>query len=325
MKNITCIGGATGSSVVLRSLKKHNFKISVIYPITDDGGSAGRLIQDYNTLPTGDLRRLISALSPKDNILNQMLLYRFDKGELKGHALGAIMLTSLIDITGSITKATQEMNKILNIKHHILPSSLKRTTLCAKLENNKTVKGENKIDEVIGFDGNLKIKNLYLEPQVPTNPRVKKDIINSNVIILGPGDLYTSVIPNLLVTGIKEAIKKSKARVIFICNIMTKFGQTNNFQVSDFVTELEKYIGQNIINYVIYNTKKPSPKILKAHKKRKEKFVDIDKRNFTKKCQYIGASLLAKQIYQKNPGDILKRSLIKHDPQKLEKILLPII
>lgn len=323
MKNITCIGGATGSSIILNSLKGHNYKLTAIYPVTDDGGSAGRLINDYGTLPTGDLRRLMATLSNNKSILTNMLLYRFAKGELKGHALGAIMLTALIDITGSTEKAILEMKKILNIKHDILPSSLKKTTLCAKLANNKIIKGENKIDEVIGFNGKLKIKELFLEPPVAINPKAKKAIINSDVIIIGPGDLHTSILPNILVAGAKKAIKESKAKIIYVCNIMTKFGQTNNFKVSDFVSEIESYLGKKILDYIIYNTKKPTMEILKAHKN--EDFVKIDKENFSNEHKYIGANLISKKVHQKSPGDILKRSIIKHDPQKIEKVLLSII
>lgn len=322
MKKITCIGGATGISTVLSGLKKYNYQLSAIFPVTDDGGSAGKLIKDYDFLPMGDARRLISALSKKDNIITKMLLYRFSKGELKGHALGAIMLTALIDIFGDIEQATLEINKILGIRHNILPVSKKRAILCAKLENDQIIEGENKIDEVIGFDGHLKIKNLYLKPKIKINLKAKNIIKNSDLIIIGPGDLHTSIIPNLLVSEMKKAIKESKAKVIYICNIMTKFGQTNNFEVSDFVQEIEKYLGKDIINFIIYNTKKPSSKILNYYQKRKEDFVKFDIKNFRKNYQYLGENLISKKIYKKVAGDILERSIIKHNPDKLSRLII---
>jgi uncharacterized cofD-like protein len=270
----------------------------------------------------GDLRRLIVALSKKENIITDMLLYRFDKGELKGHALGAIMLTALTYITGDIEKTTKKICELLNIKYNIVPSALQKTTLCAKLENNKIIKGENNIDEVIGFDGNLKIKKLFLNTPVKINPKAEKEILNSDLIVLGPGDLYTSILPNILVSGMKEAIKKSSAKVLYISNLMTKFGQTNNFKVSNFVLEIENYLGKNIIDYVIYNTQRPSNKIIKYHRERKSDFIEIDKENFNNKYKYIGSSLIENKLHKKDVSDALQRSLIKHDPNKLSKLIL---
>ena len=322
MKKITCLGGAAGMSTVLSGLKKYKHQLSAIYPVTDDGGSTGRLIANYDVLPMGDLRRLIVALSKKENITTDMLLYRFNKGELKGHALGAIILTALADIYGNIENATQEINKLLGIKHTILPSALQRTTLCAKLENNKIIKGENNIDEVIGFDGNLKIKKLFLSPSIKINPKAKKVILDSDLIVIGPGDLYTSILPNLLVSEMKETIAKSEAKIVYVCNLMTKFGQTNNFKVSGFVLEIENYLGKNVLDYVIYNKQRPGSKILNHHKKRKSKFIEIDKDNFNKKYTYLASNLIERKIYKKDSGDTLQRSLIKHDPTKLSKLIL---
>lgn len=322
MKKIICLGGAAGISTILSGLKKYNFKLTAIFPVTDDGGSTGRLVKNYNVLPTGDLRRLIIALAKKENAITNMLLYRFDKGELKGHALGTIILTALIDIYGNIENATKELNKLLNIKHDILPSSLDKTTLCAKLENNQIIRGENKIDEVIGFNGNLKIKKLFLNPLVKLNLKAKKAILDSDLIVIGPGDLYTSILSNILVLGMKEAIKKSKAKKIYVCNLMTKFGQTNNFKVSDFVSEIEYYLGKNILDYVIYNYKRPGTKILNRHKRIKSKFVEIDRKNFNRKYKYLTANLIENKLYKKDSSDILQRSLIKHNPVKLSKLIL---
>lgn len=321
MKKITCIGGAAGTSNVLYGLKKYNYKLTAIYPVTDDGGSTGRLIKDYNVLPTGDLRRLIIALSKEKNVITDSLLYRFNEGELKGHALGAIILTALTKKYGNIQKATDKMTDLLNIKHKILPVSQKKTTLCAKLENNKVVKGENKIDEVIGFNGNLRIKKIFLSPFIEVNSKAKKELLDTDLIVMGPGDLYTSLLPNIIVSGMKETIKKSKARKIYICNLMTKFGQTNNFKVSDFVEEVEKYLGKDALDFVIYNNKKPDTKILNIHKKRKSQFVEIDEKHFNQKYKYLSSNLIDNKIHKKEPGDYLQRSLIKHSPHKLAKLI----
>lgn len=322
MKNITCIGGATGPSCVLSGLKKYNYKLSAIFPITDDGGSTGRLIKDYNLLPIGDARRLIISLSKNENALTKMLDYRFEKGELKGHVLGNIMLTALFNMTGNIDNATSEITKLLDIKHNILPSSLNKSTLCAKLENNQNINGENNIDEVIGFNGNIRIKQLFLNPKVKINPEARKIIKNSDLIVLGPGDLHTSIIPNILVSGMPKAIKYSNAKIIYVCNLMTKFGQTNNFKVSDFVSEIDKYLGKNVIDYVIFNTQKPPVRSLNSYKKEREFFVEADYNNFNDNYSYLPAKLLSNKIYIKNPGDTLKRSLIRHDSNKLAKIIL---
>lgn len=322
-KNIVIIGGGTGTFVVLSALKKYPLKLSAIVSMADSGGSTGRLRDELGVLPPGDVRQCLVALS-QTPLLRDLFNYRFKSGSFSGHNFGNLFLAALEKLTGSFLQAVLEASKILNIKGEVIPVTTDKVNLCAKLENDKIIFGESNIDRAFGFYGNLKIKKAYLKPKGEITPEARAAILKANAIILGPGDLYTSLIPNLLVFGVKETIRKSKAKKIYICNLMTKFGQTNGFSVFDHVLTLEEYLGKNVLNFVFYNIKKPSPLILKKYKRKKEFFVEPDQENFPKNITFLGKDLLNKKIVQKVKGDYLRRSLIRHDPEKLAKALLTI-
>lgn len=321
-KNVVVIGGGTGTFTVLLSLKKYkDLNLFAIVSMADSGGSTGRLRDELGVLPPGDIRQCLVALSHSDKLMRDLFCYRYKKGSLSGHNFGNIFLATLEKITGSFKKAVLFSSKILAIQGEVIPVTCSKINLGVKLENGKTIIGEDKIDNVKGFDGRLKIVNAFLKPNAKITPEARKAIRKADAIIIGPGDLYTSIIPNLLVLGVREAIKKTAAKKIYVCNLMTKFGQTNNFSVSDHVEIIEKYLGKGILDLVIYNTQKPREQILKYYKKSKEYIVTPDPKNFQANIRFVGKNLLSKKIVQKVLGDKTKRSLIRHSQEKLGQII----
>ncbi|MBU1199405.1 MAG: YvcK family protein [Nanoarchaeota archaeon] len=309
MQKIVVIGGGTGSYTLLRGLKKYETELTAIVSMMDSGGSTGRLRDEFGFLPPGDVRRCLLALSPDTSSLRNLFEYRFKKGMgLNGHSLGNLFLTALRDITGNEAKAIEEASKLLGIKGKVLPVTTNHCHLGAILENKQVVVGETNID-IPRHDAELKIKKLFLAPKPRAYKGAVKAILEADKIVIGPGDLYTSVLPNILVSGMKQAIAKSKAKKIYVCNIMTKRGETTNYKASDFVREIEKYLGEKVINYVICNNKKPAKNLLAKYKKEQADFVEPDLKN-TKKLRVVKTNLL---------DDI---HLARHDPDKLAKTII---
>ena len=303
MKNIVCIGGGTGMPLVLRTLKNHPVKLSAIVAMTDDGGSTGVLRDEYGVAATGDIRRALVALSEPEGILKELFNYRFENGKLGGHSFGNLFLATLEKITGSFAQAVEEAGKILKIKGEVIPVTLDNSRLFAELENGEIIKGETNID-IPKHDGSLRIKEIWLDPKARVNPKAEDAIGVADLIIIGPGDLYSSLIPNLLVDGMAEAIRKSPAKKVYVANLMTKFGETHIFKAEDFIKEIEKYIA---IDFALFNTKKPNQDILYKYQKEKSEFVEPPEAN----KKFICADLLA-------DGD-----LIRHDSgEKLAHVLL---
>lgn len=315
MKKIVVIGGGTGVFVALTGLKKYPVYLSAIVTMADDGGSSGILREEFGILPPGDIRRGLVALSSESPVLANLFNYRFTNGTgLKGHSFGNLFLTALERITGNFNQAVQEAGKILGIKGQVIPVTLDYTRLFARLENNFLVVGESNID-VPKHDGNLFIKEIFLNPQPKANPDALKAIKQADLIVIGPGDLYTSILPNFLVKGVKEAIKKSKAEKVYVCNIMTKHGETNHFTVKDFLVTLEKYLGKNIIDYVLVNTEKPSKTYLRQYKSEKAEPV---KCNLQELKNYKKPKVIFENLLRKSP-------LLRHHPDKLAKAINKLI
>jgi len=269
MKNVVVIGGGTGVFTVLTGLKDYAFHLSAIVTTADDGGSSGVLREEFGILPPGDIRRALVALSSDSPVLANLFNYRFENGTgLKGHSFGNLFLTALERITGDFNQAIKEASKILGIKGKVIPVTLDYTRLFARLENDFIVVGESNID-VPKHDGSLFIEEVFLNPEPKANKEAIKAIKEADIIIVGPGDLYTSIIPNFLVKGIKEAIKKSRAKKVYICNTMTKYGETNKFTAEDFFATLEKYIGKGVIDYFLVNVEKPKNCYLGKYDKEK--------------------------------------------------------
>ncbi len=309
-KKVVFIGGGTGGFTVLSGLKEYPYQLSAIVSMADDGGSTGVLREEFGTLPAGDIRRALIALSDSNKkVLSELFNFRFDEeSSLHGHSMGNLLLTALEKITGDFASAVKEAGEVLNIKGEVIPVTLTRTRLYASLSDGSTIEGETNID-IPKHDGTIKIKNIFLNPEVDANPKALKTIKEADVIVLGPGDVYTSILPNLAVHGISEAIRKSKALLIYNVNIMTKFGETNGFAASDFVQKMEEYVGGGRIDIVTVNTEKPTGEIVKRYEEEKVEFVKND--------------LKGKEVVV---GDFLRDGMfLRHDAEKLAKALHTII
>lgn len=322
-KHIVCLGGGTGTFMVLSGLKKYPVRLSAIVSMADDGGSSGRLRDELGILPPGDVRQCLVALSEESLLLRKLFNYRFRKGALSGHSFGNLFMAALEKITGSFDRAVQEISKILKIKGEVIPVTLNKVWLRAKLENNIELKGENEINNS-PLLSKFKVKKLFLRPKARANPKAILAIKKADLIVLGPGNLYCSILPNFLPEGIVPALSKSKAKKIYICNLMTKYGHTDGFSVEDFLKIIESYLGRGVIDYVIFNKKRPSAKFLKKYAAEGE-FIDFNQ-DLLKKKRFIGANLINSKIYKPDPGDIfLKRTFIRHDPDKLAKLIMKLL
>jgi len=310
-KKIVVIGGGTGVFTVLTGLKPYFDNLTAIVTMADDGGSTGILREEFGILPPGDIRRALIALSAtNDKMLAQLFSYRFEQGlGLTGHSFGNLLITVLERITKNFEEAVNEAGKILSIKGRVIPVTLGTAKLVAELENGQKIIGETNID-IPKHDGNLKIKKAYLKPAVKINLNAQKAILEADAVIIGPGDLYTSIIPNLLVGGMKETLKKTKAKIIYVSNVMTKFGETNDFKATDFIKTVSDYLGGGILDYAVVNNKKPSFKNIALYIKEKSDFVESDINLVkTKKVAVIKSDLLRAGKF------------IRHDPKKLGSLI----
>jgi uncharacterized cofD-like protein len=328
-KRVTVIGGGTGVFTVLTGLKHLPYHLSAILTMADDGGSSGVLREEFGILPPGDIRRALLALAPSStHNLAKLFNFRFKDGSgLKGHSFGNLLITALERITGRFDLAVKEAAKILNISGEIIPVTLDNTRLFARLENGLLIVGESNID-IPKHNANLKIKEVFLNPPAKINPEARRAILNADLIVLGPGDLYTSLIPNLLIKGVKEAIRKSRGQKVYFCNIMTKYGETNGFKAKDFLMVLEKYLGKNVLDYFVINTQKPKAEYLKKYAKEKKELVLFDSKEFVGYPVFVSKSVKIDKKFLTKPSPrgktkiialplIRRGALLRHDPFRL--------
>ncbi len=326
VKKIVCLGGGTGVSVVLSGLKKYPLDLTAIVTMFDSGGSSGKLREELDILPLGDVRQCLVALSKETNLAN-LFHYRFGKGTLKGHNFGNLLIAAAIGAMGSLDKAIDRIGQILTIKGKVIPVTLERADIVTILKNNKKIKKEEKIINC-SYLSKVGVKKLFLEPETKANPKAISAIQNADLIVIAPGKFYTSILPIFLVKGVPEAVRKSRAKKVFVCNLMTQVGNTDNFSVKDFLIILEKYLGKDVIDYVIFNTGKLSAGQIKEVRKvfPKADFIKYDK-SLLKRKNFIGVDVIDRQIQKLNPVDILvkganKRTMILHQPDKLAKVII---
>lgn len=274
---IVAIGGGHGLSMLLKGLKQKTSNISAIVTVADDGGSSGRLREEMDIIAPGDLRNCLVALADKDTALEQLFQYRFGgEGELSGHSLGNLFLAALIKEFGSAQNALEAASTVLNIRGKVMPATAERIRLLAKMSDGKEIEGES---EIAAYGESRKAKILHMS-MIPAAPIAVGDALeairHADLITLGPGSLYTSVLPDLLVPEILQAIKESNAPCLYICNIMTQPGETEGYTVSDHVKALIEHVGKNVIDYVLVNNARPSREILKKYEEVGEFPVKID-------------------------------------------------
>ncbi len=323
IKKIVTIGGGTGSFAVLSGLKEYkNLDLTAVVAMTDDGGSTGILRDEYGVLPPGDIRQCLVALSEADKLMRDLFNFRFDSGSLKSHTFGNIFISTIEQMTGDFNDALNVISKILKVRGRVLPVTLDKVRLIAELENGKRLAGERELSSC-NFVSRFGIKKIYLNKKVKASVMVIKALDEADMIIIGPGNFYSSLIPNLVVPGVSPAIVNSKAKKVFICNLMNKFGQTDRFTANNFLSELQRFIGKDIIDIIVFNNKHPSPSLLKRYAD-EGRPIDFGVPG-NHKAKLIQSDLLSGDIYHQSKGDILKRTLIRHDPHKLAKILLKIL
>lgn len=323
--NIVVIGGGTGSHVVLSGLKNKDVNVKAIVTMMDSGGSTGRLRDQLGVLPPGDVRQALVALSESPEIWRKLFSYRFENGDLEGHNFGNIFLSALEKLTGSNKEALKEISAILNVKGSVIPVTYTKCVLCAKYEDGSLIQGESKIDEAL--TKRPKIKFMYLNPEGSVNDEAEIAVNSADIIILGPGDLYTSIIPNLLVNDFSNIIAQSKARKVYIPNLMTKLGQTDDFSVSHHILEIDKYLGGGFLDYVLVNNRKPSNEVLDWYKELDNVSLVHDDLYDKKvvEAKIIRGDFLSDTVFTPNLSDRLKRSLIRHDPDKLAEAILRLV
>lgn len=315
-KKIVVIGGGTGVYTVLNALRNDFENLTAIVTMADDGGSTGILREEFGMLPPGDIRRALVALSFSDNkMMAELFAYRFEEGiGLTGHNFGNLLITALHRITKDFEKAIHEAGKILRIKGRVIPVTLKSTKLMAELEDGRIIQGETNLD-IPQHDGHLRISRLWLKPSAEINLSAKKAILEADLVIIGPGDLYTSIIPNLLVGGMRDALKKTHAKVAYFVNVMTKFGETHGFAASDFVNVLNKHLGNGVLDFALVNNKKPSLQRLRGYIEERAEFVESDIKNIR----------TSKSILPLAMDLIRPKGYIRHDPEKVLRAIKMIL
>ena len=317
-KKIVCFGGGSGlPKVVLESLKKYNeFSITSVTSMVDNGGSTGQLRRDFNVLPPGDIRRHILALSEAEDWKKKLWKFRFGHEEFpgghKGHSFANVFIAGLEYVTKDYEKVLEIVHDFMKVKGRCLPATTDQVQLVAKLENGEEAVGEDEIDVPKKHDANLKISEVFLRPEGNAYPPVIDVIKEADVIIIGPGDLYSSLIPCFLPKGIKEAMQESKAIKIFICPAMTKLGETQGFDVKKFAEEVERYIGCEL-DYVLFNNQVPDEERIKKFKEENPHLLKIVPFEGVSSEKFVGRDLLLDE------GPIL------YDPVKVEKALIELI
>ena len=305
---VVTIGGGTGLSVLLRGLKKYPLEITAIVTVADDGGSSGKIRSDMNIPSPGDIRNVIAALSDVEPYLEKMFQYRFDSGEVKGHPVGNLMIAAMTDIHGDFSTAVKVMSRILNVRGTVLPTTNDIATLNAVLSDGEIIRGESSITKAGGV-----IDHVYITPsRVKPNEDVLKAIEEADYIIMGPGSLYTSIIPNLVISNVSEKIRESKAKKIYVCNVMTQHGETDNYSVCDHIVAINKHVEENIFDLVIANSREFDDSILSKYHKEKQEPVKIDQ----EKIEELGIKLI-----KNNNVGIVDNNTIRHNADKVSELI----
>lgn len=312
---IVVIGGGTGSFTLLNALKTHTDQLTAIVNMVDDGGSTGVLRDELGVLPPGDIRQCLVALSTTPK-LRDLFNYRFEEGTFKGHAFGNIFLSALEKVSGNFNEAVETASEILNVKGRVIPATLDDVRLRMDWPNTSvTLHGERVIDAK-AFENDPRKATLSLVPEAKANPHAVSAIKDAELVVIAPGDLYTSLGPLLIINDIGQALRETAATVLYVSNLVTKHGQTDGFAVSDHAAEIERFAGGQILDYVLYNRQTPSPALAEKYRETENAYVvDLDTQKMeTMHYKAIGGDFLG-QIAEAHGGDSLPvtRSLIRHD------------
>lgn len=317
MKKVVVVGGGTGNFAVLSGLKHYDVDLSAVVSMADDGGSTGILRDELGVLPPGDVRQCLVALSESSHLMRSLMNYRFENGGLGGHSFGNLLLSALEKVTGSFEKSIEEVGKILFIKGRVLPVTVHQVRLKMVLKNRKLLEGEQEI--YLSKEIDQGYKSIYLEPYPKANPEALEAIQSADLVILGPGGLYTSLIPNLLVDGVVNSLVTSKARKVFIINLMNRKGQTTGYSVSHYLREIVRFLGSDIFDFILVNNQIPDLDLIEVYSEEGDLVT-----NDVKDRRIIQAPLLG-DVQDIPKKDLMKRNLIRHDPHKLAQELMKIV
>jgi len=308
---IVVIGGGTGLSTLLRGLKVYSANITAIVTVADDGGSSGRLRQEFGVLPPGDIRNCLTALADQEKLLTELFQYRFKAGSgLVGHSFGNLFLTAMSEITGDLERAITASSQVLAVRGRVLPATLSDVCLWAELEDGRRIEGESSITEANG-----KILRVGCTPEnPPALPAAVKAIREADYIIVGPGSLYTSIMPNLLVPEIAEAIASRSVPRIYVCNIMTQPGETQGYSVSDHIRALDEGCGKKLFNAVLVHKKSPSAQSLINYAKVSSHPVFLDREAVAQ----LGRRIVLSNVMDEDEVT----TLVRHNPERLARVLL---
>ncbi len=318
---IAVIGGGTGSFTLLSQLKNYAKHVTALVNMADDGGSTGVLRDELGVLPPGDVRQCLVALSESERA-RDLFNYRFEEGTFEGHAFGNIFLTALEKMTGSFAAAVETAAEVLNINGEVHPVTLDKVTLVMKQADGKVTEGEFRIGEA-DF-GSSKRPEMMLTPKAELNPAAYKAIMEADIVVIAPGNMYGSLAPALIVPGMSDALNATQAKKVYVCNLVTKPGQTDDFKVVDFAAEIERF-GNFTLDYVLYNNEQPSEALLDKYAKEGEFGVSFDQLAHTKMhYEAIGGAFISSERFEVKKNDPIasSRTLIRHDANAVAKALM---
>jgi uncharacterized cofD-like protein len=317
LKRIVVVGGGTGNFAVLQGLKNYPVDLSAIVSMADDGGSTGILRDELGVLPPGDVRQCLVALSTSSRLMRSLMNYRFEQGGLGGHSFGNLLLSALEKVTGSFEKAVEEMGRILAIKGKVIPVTTHEVRLKMILSNRTVLEGEKEV--YLSQEIDQGYKSIYLEPYPKANPHALEEIRLADLIVLGPGGLHTSLIPNLLVDGVSDALRRSHAKKVFVVNLMNRKGQTTGFKVTDYLKEIIRYLGEDLFDFILVNNQEPPKELIDVYA---EEGALVE--NDLQEERVICAPLLG-CVGEVQMRDLMRRSLIRHDSKKIAQELIKIV
>lgn len=313
MPKLVLIGGGTGMPVLLRGIKKYDVDITAIVTVADDGGSSGKLRNDFRIPPPGDIRNCLAALSHVEPLVIEMFQHRFksNTGDLSGHSLGNLILAAMTNITGNFASAIKELSRVLNVKGKVLPSTEQIVVLNAEMEDGTVISGESNIPK-----SGKKIKRVFLSPeQIHPHPEAIEAILDADLIVIGPGSLYTSILPNLLVPGIDKAVKVARAKKVYICNLMTQNGETNDYTASDHVKALYRHLEQPFLHKIIVNNSQIPQHVKLRYKGEDAIPVKMDVDNL----KAMDLEIISQPIASFEEG------VIRHDPEKVARVVYQLL
>lgn len=308
---VVVIGGGTGLSVMLRGLKYHALDLTAIVTVADDGGSSGRLREEMQIPPPGDVRNVIQALADAEPILSQVLQYRFSGGTgLAGHSLGNLILAAMTDITGDFVSGVRELSRVLAVRGRVLPAAAQAAVLCAEMSDGSVIVGESRIPK-----SQLKIKRVYLDPpDIEALPEAVTALHDADAVIIGPGSLFTSILPNLIVPRIRDALTSSEALKMYVSNVMTQPGETDFFTVCDHLDAIDRHVGHSLFDWVIVNDGDIPDDVLAAYAEKGAGRVELDPERIRRK----GVKIVADHLVQ-------FEKYLRHDSQRLSEHIAEII